>query len=404
MDENIITSEKSFQIELKSNSNNSYSIIFNLNNSIEITSNQINGIINKSYSSKYSFEEIRENNYFLRFNSIIEIFDEIKDKIFNNKVLLKENENRLIINLPLPENKEIIFELQSIIKNNIERLNELTNLIIKLNSQMNNNNEEIIKLKQKMRQLSDENKQLKNEIDDFKDKEIRLMNEKNNIINDINFLKNDNMQLKDNEAKLINENIQLKEEIISLKEKVNVLSLLKENLIINNLDSKILEGNENYIRILKNWINPSKKIKAELLNRFSQNGDSTLKFHELCDNKGPTLTLFHVSDGNIVGIYTPLSWDINSEWKNDMDTFIFNLNKNKKCKKNISDCSIYCNGSYGPYTINFGHFRSNTMKYINHWSNEINKYYDKGSEILPNNSHGKFYELIESEVYKIMIE
>ena len=404
MDENIITSEKSFQIELKSNSNNSYSIIFNLNNSIEITSNQINGIINKSYSSKYSFEEIRENNYFLRFNSIIEIFDEIKDRIFNNKVLLKENENRLIINLPLPENKEIIFELQSIIKNNIERLNELTNLNIKLNLQMNNNNEEIIKLKQKMRQLSDENKQLKNEIDDFKDKEIRLMNEKNNIINDINFLKNDNMQLKDNEAKLINENIQLKEEIISLKEKVNVLSLLKENLIINNLDSKILEGNENYVRILKNWINPSKKIKAELLYRFSQNGDSTLKFHELCDNKGPTLTLFHVSDGNIVGIYTPLSWDINSEWKNDMDTFIFNLNKNKKCKKNISDCSIYCNGSYGPYTINFGHFRSNTMKYINHWSNEINKYYDKGSEILPNNSHGKFYELIESEVYKIMIE
>ena len=129
-----------------------------------------------------------------------------------------------------------------------------------------------------------------------------------------------------------------------------------------------------------------------------------MKFHELCDNKGPTLTLFHVSDGNIVGIYTPLSWDINSEWKNDMDTFIFNLNKNKKCKKNISDCSIYCNGSYGPYTINFGHFRSNTMKYINHWSNEIKKYYDKGSEILPNNSHGKFYELIESEVYKIMIE
>ena len=149
MDENIITSEKSFQIELKSNSNNSYSIIFNLNNSIEIISNQINGLINKSYSSKYSFEEIRENNYFLRFNSIIEIFDEIKDRIFNNKVLLKENENRLIINLPLPENKEIIFELQSIIKNNIERLNELTNLIIKLNSQMNNNNEEIIKKKQK---------------------------------------------------------------------------------------------------------------------------------------------------------------------------------------------------------------------------------------------------------------
>ena len=65
MEEVQLTSEKSFQIELSSDKNNSYSIEFNLNNYIEITANQINNIIHKSYSSKYLFEEIRETKYFL---------------------------------------------------------------------------------------------------------------------------------------------------------------------------------------------------------------------------------------------------------------------------------------------------------------------------------------------------
>ena len=63
MEEVLLTQEKSFQIELSSDKNNSYSLEFKfiLNNYIEIIANQIKNIINKSFSSKYSFEEIREN-------------------------------------------------------------------------------------------------------------------------------------------------------------------------------------------------------------------------------------------------------------------------------------------------------------------------------------------------------
>ena len=78
--------------------------------------------------------------------------------------------------------------------------------------------------------------------------------------------------------------------------------------------------------------NSIKKIKSELLYRLSEDEDKYSTFHQLCDNKGVNLTLFHVIDGNIVGIYTPLPWDSTSYWKNDMDTFIFNLNKNQKYK------------------------------------------------------------------------
>ena len=82
------TSENSFLIELASNKNNSYSVEFNLINYIEITANQITNIINKSYLGKYSFEEIRETKYFLKFDNLDEILDEIKVRIDKNKIIL----------------------------------------------------------------------------------------------------------------------------------------------------------------------------------------------------------------------------------------------------------------------------------------------------------------------------
>ena len=214
-------------------------------------------------------------------------------------------------------------------------------------------------------------------------------------------MKNENIQLKNNESQFLNEISNLKNEITEFKEKLNIL--WKKKIMINNLDSKIIKENEKYNETLKQWINPSKKIKAKLLYRLSENGDKFSTFHKLCDDKGPTLTLFHVNDGNIVGIYTPLSWDSSSEWKKDMETFIFNLNKNQKYKKLDEYGSIYCYISCGPYTADLGCDGANSMRSIKHCANYINNY-DKCSEILPSNNREKVYDLIEVEVYKIIIE
>ena len=435
MEEDQLTSEKSFQIELSSDKNNSYSIEFKLNSYIEIIANQINGIIQKSYSNKYTFEEIKETKYFLQFDTFSEVLDEIKVRIEENKILLKENINDLILNIPLPskKNKEIIFELKPVIKNNNDRFEESTDLIMKLNTEINNiRTEETANLKNENKQLNEENKQIKKEIINMKNEEEQLINSNEQIINDVNFLKNentqlkndisflknevnklkndnnqlknDNIQIKDNSTRLKNENIQLKNEVIELKEKLNILRSWRDNLIIHNLDSKIINDNKTYNEMLKNWINSERKIKAELLYRLSENGDNISTFHELCDNKGPTLTLFHVNDGNIVGIYTPLSWEspTSIKEKNDMDTFIFNLNKYQKYKKIKSDESIWCDSSFGPDTARLGCEKS--MKSITHWADEINEYYDKGSEILPSNKKEKEYNLIETEIFKIIIE
>jgi len=341
MENELLTKGKEFNIEIISDKNNTYSIQFTLNNSLEIVANQKNAVLNKSFSNKFTIHEIQQNKYFVQFDTLNEIYDEVIERTKKDKITITENENTLIINIPLPSTKytEQKFELKQISKNDNEKINDLTQLVIKQN-----------------KEIAD----LKNELKDIKEKLNILWKEKEE------------------------------------KEKE------KRDKQISNLNSKIINENEKYKKLLKTWINPFKKIKAELLCRLSENGESSSTFHELCDNKGPTLTLFHVNDGNIVGIYTPLSWDSKSIWKNDNDTFIFNLNKEKKYKKIKSDYSAYCNNTCGPYTYGFGY--NNTKKKSILHGDRINSYYDNGSDILPSNNQTKYYDLLETEVYKIIIE
>ena len=171
--------------------------------------------------------------------------------------------------------------------------------------------------------------------------------------------------------------------------------------MIHNLDSLIIENNIKYNKTLKNWINPNMKIKSELLYRMSRDGIEYSTFHNLCDNKGETITLIKLEDGNILGNYTPLSWDSTSGWKNDLNMFVFNLTENIKCIKNNQDNNgIYCNSNYGPYTdvIRFNSGYKMNNPYINpnsSYYNECNKIYSK--------SQGN-YKSVEVEVFKIILD
>ena len=191
---------------------------------------------------------------------------------------------------------------------------------------------------------------------------------------------------------------------MELKEQIKIcINYINNKERIKNLNNSLIINNNNYyIKLIKDWINPNKKIEAELLYRLSRDGDQISTFHQLCDNKGPTLTLFYTQDGNKGGIYTPLSWDTKSGWKNDMETFSFSLNKTQKYKKINKNYSIYCGINYGPWIYSFG-FYENQMKKIK-LNSSNNNYFEKGSEILSNNSlEYKYYDIKEVEVYKIII-
>ena len=143
-------------------------------------------------------------------------------------------------------------------------------------------------------------------------------------------------------------------------------------------------------------------MKIELLYRLSDNGEKFSTFHELCDNKGPNLILFHIKEGDKIGIFTPLSWDSNSGWKNDMGTFLFNLNKNKKYKKVKEESSIFCVNNHGSYSYDLGcGYSCETMKRIVLYPEGTNKYFENGSQILQNKMFKIYYNLSEVEVFKI---
>ena len=85
-----------------------------------------------------------------------------------------------------------------------------------------------------------------------------------------------------------------------------------------------------------------------------------------------------------------------------METFLFNLNQNKKYIKIKKNKSLYYDSDHGIYTADFGNGTScKTMKKLVHYADNINSSYKNGSEILPSNKQKTYYELLEVEVFKV---
>ena len=154
-------------------------------------------------------------------------------------------------------------------------------------------------------------------------------------------------------------------EIINLKNKVNQLEILVNDLLICKRDilgkitfkinSKIVDSYFNII-LIKNWINninneSSKIIKAKILYKLSKDGDSIDTFHQKCDNNSPTLLLVETTNGRKFGGYTTCVWSVNKGGKKDGKTFLFSLDEKKlykKKKEHENERDIYCRKDAGP--------------------------------------------------------
>lgn len=64
--------------------------------------------------------------------------------------------------------------------------------------------------------------------------------------------------------------------------------------------------------------------------RGSRDGWMAKDFHTKCDNKGRTITLCQIKDGDCIGGFTNASWSTpnseEKEFKGDIRAFLFNLN------------------------------------------------------------------------------
>src|SRR5207253_487062 len=66
------------------------------------------------------------------------------------------------------------------------------------------------------------------------------------------------------------------------------------------------------------------------LTRGSRDGFKCEEFHEMCDNKGPTITIMRLqNETSILGGYNPINWDIkkNKSWEKTSYSFIFSIDK-----------------------------------------------------------------------------
>jgi hypothetical protein len=108
-----------------------------------------------------------------------------------------------------------------------------------------------------------------------------------------------------------------KYDVNKIDEKGNILT--KSYLeIIDNIDSHILENNNNYKQYLIQWLaKPNQNFKnlnnIRLLYRGSRDGFKAQNFHDRCNNKGETLVIIKSDADYIFGGYTEINWD-NTKW------------------------------------------------------------------------------------------
>jgi hypothetical protein len=130
---------------------------------------------------------------------------------------------------------------------------------------------------------------------------------------------------------------------------------LKDFLTIDPFNSSILKGSQSMdlIKLCKF----SKKDKWALLYRASRDGFLAKDFHEKCDGKPKTLTIFKAKDSSFIfGGFTSAAWESLSQGqhKSDQTAFIFSLtNKDKqpfksKIQPNQHGHAILCCSKEGP--------------------------------------------------------
>lgn len=102
---------------------------------------------------------------------------------------------------------------------------------------------------------------------------------------------------------------------------------------------------------LSEWL--GKDCHFKLLYKISRDGGSAEKFHELCDNKGPTVTIFYNKDNNVYGGYLSKNWQSNGGWITDELSFLFQLYSNSEWNPDIfsllaEEDNVYFDEDSGP--------------------------------------------------------
>ena len=209
--------------------------------------------------------------------------------------------------------------------------------------------------------------------------------------------------------KYISENNGLKAEILILKEKINNIETkidflynhvkTKENYFDRVFQNCRLLKDLNQVKMIENWISPIGFFKCKLIYDAKEDGDKISTYHNLCDNKGATLTIISTSN-NTFGGYLSISFSQNSGWIHDEKAFLFNLNYNEKYDSLDTTYSFYGGKDRGP---TFGGYNIEIFdNFLNSDRNRFNPY--KGTFDFHERYKGskdQYFKVSELQVYQI---
>ncbi|KAG9289094.1 hypothetical protein G9A89_022403 [Geosiphon pyriformis] len=179
-----------------------------------------------------------------------------------------------------------------------------------------------------------------------------------------------------------------------------------------NVDSKLLQLHD--IKQLDHWVqgkDESTPLQNKLANDFklllrgSRDGFSPNDFHRLCDGKGATVTVIKVKGtGQLIGGYTPESWNSLGSYINGKGSFIYSLGdgkaQNAKLSKFVKGSGPLGHKNHGPQ------FGTNIRIYSNNFQSipcSCKKESDYEHTIMPG-SENKMVEFLfeEYEVFHII--
>ncbi|XP_053397119.1 uncharacterized protein LOC123551683 [Mercenaria mercenaria] len=166
----------------------------------------------------------------------------------------------------------------------------------------------------------------------------------------------------------------------------------------------------------------------DLLYCASKHRCDPLKFHNLCDSKGPTVTILIGTQNMLFGGYTSQSWTSEKgSFKSDKDAFLFYKEDNERNKIKIfeirPDChewAIYCHRNNGP-TFGGGRFANhdlltfkatwygeikleNNVFQLNGKTNIGSVYEDKAGDVDPKAINGGLMTVSDVYVYQVQDE
>lgn len=157
----------------------------------------------------------------------------------------------------------------------------------------------------------------------------------------------------------------------------------------------------------------SRPENTKLLYSLTKHNGSNQIFHKLCDNKGPTITLVQLTDGNIFGGFTKVSWKKQSNERGnnvrDDKAYLFKVGNEQKRKKfpikmQYSSMAVFHHFEAGP-TFGVGYDLHLNLDDLNSCCSRLEAYSTAKSEKGIYSLAGKFnrWDIKEIEVYLIAV-